>query len=98
MDLGKMDGLPDFIDKSITKEEYESKIISKTEEENRNGWENIPSFQEHAVFAGTQYRYFDTEGNVFLDLLMWKQVKIHIRKEKRERIKNLPLKQKSILK
>jgi hypothetical protein len=68
MDLGKIDGLPDFIDKSITKEEYESKIISKTEKENGNYWKNIPSFQEHAVFAGKLYRYFDTEGEcVFLD-------------------------------
>jgi hypothetical protein len=62
---GKLEGTPDFIDRHITKEEYESKIVSRTEEVNRNYWKNIPSFLEHATEENTQYRYFDEKGNVY---------------------------------
>jgi hypothetical protein len=62
---GKIEGEPDFTDMHITKEEYESNILSRTEEVNRSYWKQIPSFQEHAVEEGVSYRYFDKEGNPY---------------------------------
>ena len=65
MDIGKVEGTPDFIDAEITKEEYEGNITSKTEEEFRGLYKDIEPFKEHAIFEGQQYRYFDKEGNAY---------------------------------
>ena len=65
IDLGKIKGTPDFIDVEITEEDYESNIISRTDNEFRGLSKDIEPFKEHAIFEGNQYRYFDKEGNPY---------------------------------
>lgn len=65
MSMIKTKGAPSFVDVEISKEEYESKIKTKTEEVNTSYWKKIPSYQEHATEPGKMYRYFDKEGNVY---------------------------------
>ena len=60
----KLGGNP-LSDFTITKEEYEKNIKSRTEEEFRGLTEDIEPFKEHAIFEGQQYRYFDENGRPY---------------------------------